>query len=42
MTRVHKLEPHNLAGMDVLAALMCKERKIKDLESFATRLLGMN
>ena len=41
LLRVHKLEPTNLRGMDVLASLLAKERKHKELESLATKLMAV-
>ena len=41
LLRVHKLEPTNLRGMDVLASLLSKERKYKELESLATKLMSV-
>ena len=41
LLRVHKLEPTNLKGMDVLASLLAKERKYKELESLATKLMSV-
>ena len=39
LSRVHQMDPNNLSGMDVLAAIMCRDKKVKELESFSTRLL---
>ena len=41
LLRVHKLEPTNLRGMDVLASLLAKERKHKELEQLATKLMSV-
>ena len=41
LQRVHRLEPTNLRGMDVLASLLAKERKTKELESLATKLMSV-
>jgi len=35
--RVHRLEPNHLPGMDILAVLLAKDRKMKELEQLATR-----
>ena len=39
LQRVHKLDPNHLTGMDILAALLAKERKLKELEQLATRFV---
>ena len=41
LQRVHRLEPTNLRGMDVFASLLAKERKHKELESLATKLMAV-
>jgi len=41
LQRVHTLDPLNLKGMDVLAALLVKEKRVKDLENLATHLMSV-
>ncbi len=38
----HKVDPHNLRGMDVLAAIYCRERRGRDLEALATKLIAVS
>ena len=38
---VHGLDPTNLRGMDILASLLAKERKLKELEALATKLMSV-
>jgi len=38
---VHRLDPTNLRGMDVLAALLAKEKRLKELEALATKLMAV-
>jgi anaphase-promoting complex subunit 7 len=42
LQRVHKLEPNNLKGMDALAALLAKEKRARELESLASRLMSIS
>ena len=37
----HRMDPTNLKGMDILAALLAKERRLKELEALATRLMSV-
>ena len=41
LQRVHRLDPNHLPGMDILAVLLAKERKIKELEQLATKLMSV-
>ena len=41
LQRVHRLDPNHLSGMDILAVLMAKERKLKELEQLANRLMSV-
>ena len=41
LQRVHRIDPHHLAGMDILGALLAKERKLKELEQLAAKLLSV-
>lgn len=40
--RVHRLDPNHLPGMDVLAVLLAKDRKLKELEQLATKLMSVS
>jgi len=42
LSRAASLAPHNLRGMDSLAALYAQTGKIRELESLATRLMGVS
>ncbi|XP_049516555.1 anaphase-promoting complex subunit 7-like isoform X3 [Dermacentor silvarum] len=42
MERVHSLDPHLLRGMDVYAALLAKEKKVKELQSLSSQLMSVN
>jgi anaphase-promoting complex subunit 7 len=42
LQRVHRLDPNHLHGMDILAVLLAKERKLKELEQLATRLMQIS
>lgn len=42
LERVHSLDPHMLRGMDVYAALLAKEKKVKELESLSSQLMSVN
>ena len=41
LQRVHRLDPNHLPGMDILAVLYAKERKIKELEQLANKLMNV-
>ncbi len=41
LQRVHKLDPNHLSCMDILAALYAKDRKVKELEQLAVRLMSV-
>ncbi len=40
LQRVHSVDSQNLVGMDVLASLLCAEKRSKELESLSTRLMN--
>ncbi|KAK8769574.1 hypothetical protein V5799_013963 [Amblyomma americanum] len=40
--RMHSLDPHLLRGMDIYAALLAKEKKVKELESLSSQLMLVN
>ncbi|KAH7957019.1 hypothetical protein HPB52_014369 [Rhipicephalus sanguineus] len=42
LERVHSLDPHLLRGMDVYAALLAKDKKVKELESLSSQLMSVN
>ncbi|QQP49981.1 Anaphasepromoting complex subunit 7like [Caligus rogercresseyi] len=42
LSRAHKIEPFHLQGMDILASLLAKDKKTKELELFAKKLLGVS
>ncbi|GFU10345.1 anaphase-promoting complex subunit 7 [Nephila pilipes] len=42
LERVHCLDPLLVKGMDIYAALLGKEKKLKELESLASRLISIN
>ncbi|GBM27807.1 hypothetical protein AVEN_31480-1, partial [Araneus ventricosus] len=42
LERAHCLDSLLIKGMDIYAALLAKEKKLKDLESLATRLISVN
>jgi len=42
LSRAASLAPHNLRGMDSLAALFAQTGKVRELESLATRLMGVS
>ncbi|XP_075542666.1 anaphase-promoting complex subunit 7 [Dermacentor variabilis] len=42
LERVHALDPHLLRGMDVYAALLAKEKKVKELELLSSQLMSVN
>jgi len=42
LSRAASLAPHNLRGMDSLAALLAQTGKVRELESLATRLMGVS
>ena len=39
--RCHRIDPNHLQGMDILAVLLAKERRLKELEQLATRLMAV-
>lgn len=41
LQRVHRIDPNHLPGMDILAVLMAKERRLKELEQLSTRLMAV-
>ena len=41
LQRVHRLDPNHLKGMDIFAVLLAKERKLKELERLANRLMSV-
>lgn len=41
LQRVHRLDPNHVSSMDILAVLLAKERKLKELEHLATRLMSV-
>ncbi len=41
LQRVHRIDPNHLPGMDVLAVLFAKERRLKELEQLSTRLMSV-
>ncbi|CAL1287882.1 unnamed protein product [Larinioides sclopetarius] len=42
LERAHCLDSLLIKGMDIYAAILAKEKKLKDLESLATRLISVN
>lgn len=42
LQRVHRFDPNQMAGMDILAAILYKERKAKELEQLATQLMSVS
>ncbi|XP_064461073.1 anaphase-promoting complex subunit 7-like [Ornithodoros turicata] len=42
LERAHNLDPYLVAGMDIYAALLAKEKKVKELESLSTHLISIN
>lgn len=42
LERVHVLDPHLLRGMDIYAALLAKDKKIKELETLSSQLMAVN
>jgi len=41
LQRCHRIDPNHLHGMDILAVLLAKERRLKELEQLATRLMAV-
>jgi hypothetical protein len=39
---VQRLDPNNLSGMDVLAALLAMEKKTKELEMLASKTMSLS
>src|SRR5690349_6422583 len=40
LQRLHSLDSLNLKGMEFLSSLLCEEKRVKELESLATRLMS--
>lgn len=42
LERVRSLDPHLVRGMDIYAALLAKEKKVKELEALSSQLMSTN
>lgn len=42
LQRAHSLDPLSLKGMDILAAILAKDKKIKELESLSSQLMAVS
>ncbi|KAG0416350.1 hypothetical protein HPB47_006485 [Ixodes persulcatus] len=42
LERVHSLDPYQVRGMDIYAALLAKDKKVKELETLSTQLMSVN
>lgn len=42
LQKSHAIDPINLKGMDILAAIYAKEKKVKDLENLVTQLMPLS